>query len=234
MKASPGRWRIHLGGNIMTIRHAGRADRGLAALSVLLGVILAGCGGSSGVHTQAPTSDPPMTPTNSSATPQVSKSSSITPSSSASAIPTPKVTGAAQDVVAAYIAFYNLSTAADRDPAHADLAKLDQYLTGKARMLFNGAYRSMKSHGLAYRGTPDVPRLKVGSIRSPSFMFLTNCPAASTSDPFVQYNVSTGEPVASRKPPVPPPWKRTISMKKVGGGWKVTDILVDTSKTCSG
>jgi hypothetical protein len=218
----------------MTIRDAGLADRGLAALSVLFGVLLAGCGGSSGVRTQAPTSDPPMTSTSSSAPPSVSTSSSTTPSSSASAIPTPKVTGTAQDAVAAYIAFYNLSTAADRDPAHAALPKLDRYLTGKAKTLFDGAYSSMKSHGLAYRGTPDVPRLKVGSILSPSSMFLTNCPAASTRDPFVQYNVSTGKPVASRKPPVPPPWKRTISMKKVGGGWKVADILVDTSKTCSG
>jgi hypothetical protein len=217
----------------MTIRHAWLADRGIAALSVLFSVVLAGCGGSSGVHPQAATSDPPMTPTNSSATPPVSKSSSITPSSPASAIPTPKVTGAAQAVVAAYIAFYNLSTAADRDPAHADLAELDRHLTGRARTLFDGAYRSMRSQGLAYRGTPDVPRMKVGSILSPSFMFLTNCPAASTSDPFVQYHVSTGTPVAGSKPAVPPPWKRTISMKKVGSAWKVSDILVDTSKTCS-
>jgi hypothetical protein len=217
----------------MTIRQAGLAPKELAALLVLFAVVLAGCGGSSGVHTHAPTSDPPMTPTSSSATPPVSKSSSITPSSAASAIPTPKVTGAAHDVVAAYIAFYNLSTAADQDPAHADLAELDRYVTGKARTLFDGVYASMKSAGLAYRGTPDVPRLRVGSILSPSFLFLTNCPAASMRDPFVQYNVSTGEQVASRKPAVPPPWKRTISMKKVGGGWKVSDILVDSSKTCS-
>jgi hypothetical protein len=223
-----------LEGNIMTFRHAALVHRELAALSVLVAAVLAGCGGSSGVRTQTPTSDPPLTSSSSSATAPVSTSTSTTPSTSASAIPTPKATGTAQDAVAAYIAFYNLSTAADRDPAHADLAKLDQYLTGRARTLFDGVFQSMKSHGLAYRGTPDVPRLKVGSILSPSFLFLTNCPAASTRDPFVQYTVSTGKPVASSKPPVPPPWKRTISMKKVGGGWKVSDILVDTSKTCSG
>jgi hypothetical protein len=219
----------------MTNRHAALARRELAALSVLLlAAVLAGCGGSSGVRTQAPTSDPPMASTSSSATPPVSASPSTTPSSSATAIPTPKVAGAAEEVVAAYITFYNLSIAADRDPAHADLAKLDRYLTGKAKTLFDGVFRSMKSAGLAYRGTPDAPRLQVGSILSPSFLFLTNCPAASTSDPFVQYHVSTGKPVAVRKPAVPPPWKRTISMKKVGGEWKVSDILVDTSKTCSG
>jgi hypothetical protein len=204
-----------------------------AALPALLAaVLLVGCGGGSGVRTQAPpTFAPSMTSTSSTAT--SSTSTSATLPSSASAIPTPTVKGVTPDAVAAYISFYNLSIAADRDPAHADLAKLDSYLTGKAKTLFDGAYGSMKSAGLAYRGTPDVPRLKVGSILSPSFLFLTNCPAASTSDPFVQFNVSTGKPVASSNPAVPPPWKRTISMKRVGDGWKVSDILVDTSKTCS-
>jgi hypothetical protein len=89
----------------------------------------------------------------------------------------------------------------------------------------------MKSSGLAYRGTPDAPRLKVGQILSPTFMFLTSCPAPSANDPFIQYNVSTGKPVVVKKPPVAPPWKRTISMQKVGASWKVSDILVDTRKT---
>jgi hypothetical protein len=99
--------------------------------------------------------------------------------------------------------------------------------------LYDGVYASMKSSGLAYRGTPDAPRLKVGQILSPTFMFLTSCPAPSASDPFIQYKVSTGKPVVVKKPPVAPPWKRTISMQKVGASWKVSDILVDTSKTCS-
>ena len=99
--------------------------------------------------------------------------------------------------------------------------------------MYDGVYASMKSSGLAYRGTPDAPRLKVGQILSPTFMFLTSCPAPSASDPFIQYQVSTGKPVVVKKPPVAPPWKRTISMQKVGANWKVSDILVDTSKTCS-
>jgi hypothetical protein len=141
----------------MTIRRAALAHREHAALSVLLAAVLTGCGGSSGVRTRAPISDPPMSSTNSSATPPASTSTSTTPSSSASTIPTPKVTGPAQDAVAAYIAFYNASGAADRDPAHADIAALDRYLTGQAKTLFDSNYASMKKSGLPYRGMAPDP-----------------------------------------------------------------------------
>jgi hypothetical protein len=214
----------------MALRNAGMARKAPIALAVVLAALLVADCGSSGVHTQTPTSDPASSSTSTSPVPSTSSAAST---ATPSAIPTPSVTAPAQDAVNAYIAFYNLSTAADRDPAHADLAQLDKYLTGKAKSLFDGVYANMKSGGLAYRGTPDAPRLKVGSILSPSFLFLTSCPAASTSDPFVQYNVSTRKPVATTTPTVPPPWKRTISMQIVGGGWKVSDILVDSSRTCS-
>ncbi|MDP9093012.1 MAG: hypothetical protein M3N95_08750 [Actinomycetota bacterium] len=221
----------------MTSRHTGPARIGLSLLPVLLAAeLVAGCGGSSGVHTQAPTSDSP-TPSasvTSGSSSTSSSTSSSAPTSSSTTIPTPSVTAPAQDAVDAYITFYGLSTAADKDPANADVAQIDQYLTGKAKTLYDSVYASMKADGVAYRGTPDAPRLKVGSILSPTFMFLTSCPAPSASDPFIQYKVSTGKPITVTKPPVAPPWKRTISMKKVGSGWKVSDILVDTSKTCSG
>lgn len=221
----------------MTSRRTRVAHVGLAAFAGLLAVaLLAGCGGSSGVHTQTPTSDPPSSTTSvttsapSSSPPTVSSS---TPPSSSPTIPTPTVTAPAQDAVDAYITFYGLSTVADKDPANADIAQLDQYLTGKAKTLYDGVYAGMKADGVAYQGTPDAPRVKVGQILSPTFMFLTSCPAPSVSDPFIQYKVSTGKPVVVKKPPVAPPWKRTISMQKVGANWKVSDILVDTSKTCS-
>lgn len=224
-------------GGCMASRHTGPARIGFSLLAVFLAVVLlAGCGGSSGVHTQTPTSDSPTPTASSPSNPSTSAStstSSSTPTSSIPSIPTPSVTPAAQDAVNAYIAFYGLSTAADKDPANADVAHLDQYLTGKAKTLYDGVYASMKSSGLAYRGTPDAPRLKVGEIFSSTFMFLTSCPAPSASDPFIQYQVSTGKPVVVKKPPVAPPWKRTISMQKVGASWKVSDILVDTSKTCA-
>jgi hypothetical protein len=209
----------------------------------LVTLALVGCGSSSAVDTQNPTSGPASATNTSSPASPVSRSPSssitTTPISTSSTRPsstiaTPTVNHSGQGAVDAYIAFYNLSTSADRDPAHVDIAELDQYLTGKAKSLYDGVYASMKSAGLAYRGTPDAPRLTVGSVLSPRFVFLTSCPAASATNPFVQYKVSTGKPIVTKKPRVPPPWKRTISMRKVGSSWKVSDILVDTSKTCSG
>jgi hypothetical protein len=221
----------------MASTHSALARVGVPLLRVLLAaVLLTACDGSSGVNTQTTTSAPPSPSASSPSDPSTSSStstSSSNPTSSIPAIPTPSVTPAAQDAVNAYIAFYGLSTAADKDPANANLARLDQYLTRKAKALYDGVYASMKSSGLAYRGTPDAPRLKVGQILSPTFMFLTSCPEPSASDPFIQYKVSTGKPVVVKKPPVAPPWKRTISMQKVGASWKVSDILVDTSKTCA-
>lgn len=219
----------------MTIRHAALAHRELAALSVLLAAVLTGCGGGSGVRTQAPTSEPPITSTSSSAPSSVSTSTSTTPSSSASAVPTPKVTGTAQDAVAAYIAFYNASGAADRDPAHADLAALDRFLTGKAKTLFDSNYASMKKFGLAYRGTAPDPRVKVRQVFSGKSVFLESCPLPSKTHPYVEYRVSTGKPVAARvKRNPPPPYLLILPMVKVGDHWKLSDVLQNTSKTCTG
>lgn len=219
----------------MTIRRAAPALKEFAALPVLLAVLLAGCEGSSGVSTQAPTSTPPITSSSSPATAAVSTSRSTTPSSSASAIPTPKVTGTAQDAVAAYIAFYNASGAADRDPAHAGIAALDRYLTGKAKTLFHSSYASMKKAGLAYRGTAPDPRVKVRQVFSGTSVFLESCPLLSATDPYVEYTVSNGKPVAAgvkRNPP--PPYLLILPMVKVEGLWKLSDVVQNTSKTCTG
>ena len=219
----------------MTYKHAALVHRQLAALSTLLAAVLAGCGGSSGVRTQTPTSDPPMTSPSSSATSPVSTSMPTTPSSSASAIPTPKVTGTAQAAVAAYIAFYNASEVADRDPAHADIAALDRYLTGKAKSLFDSNYASMKKSGLAYRGTAPDPRVKVRQVFSSTSVFLESCPLPSKTHPYVEYTVSNGKPVAAgakRNPP--PPYLLILPMVKVGDHWKLSDVLQNTSKTCTG
>jgi len=110
------------------------------------------------VITGAPSSSPPTI-------------SSSAPPSSSPTISTPSVTPPAQDVVDAYIAFYGLSTSADKNPANADIAQLDRYLTGKAKTLYGGVYAGMKADGVAYQGTPDAPRVKVGQILSPTFMF---------------------------------------------------------------
>jgi hypothetical protein len=219
----------------MAPRDAGMARFGLPVLPLLFAIVLlAGCGGSSGVHTQTPTSGP-VSSTGESSTPTASTSTTNPSTASTNKdVPTPTVTAPAQDAVNAYITFYNVSNAADIDPAHAELAKMNSLLTGKALTLFDGVLASLKKNGIAYRGTPPNPHVKVGSILSPTFMYLASCPKPLPSDePFVQYYVATGKIVPVTKPAVAPPYKVTVPMKKVNGSWKVADVLVDTSKTCT-
>jgi hypothetical protein len=221
----------------MTSRHAGQGRLvGSALLVLLAAVLLAGCGSNSGVHIQTPSLDPGPS-TSASATPSASPTSvARTATSSGSlGVPTPSVTAQAQSAVNAYIAFYNASGAADRDPAHADLAALDRYLTGKAKTLFDSNYASMKKSGLAYRGTAPDPRVKVRQVFSGTSVFLESCPLPSTTHPYVEYTVSTGKPVAAgtkRNPP--PPYLLILPMVKVGEHWKLSDVLQNTSKTCTG
>jgi hypothetical protein len=203
---------------------------GVAVAFVL--AVLTACT-SSGTHPQSfsPTSS---IPTSTTATNSASASSSNTSASRSIAppIPAPTVTPPAQDAVNAYIAFYNAMTAADQDPAHANVAKIDSYLTGKARTLFDGVLANQKKSGTAYRGTPPIPRVKVETIFSSTFMFLTSCPLESATDPFVEFDLSTGKPVPVTKPTIPPPYQLKLSMQKVNGGWKLADLLVDSRKTC--
>ena len=128
----------------------------------------------------------------------------------------------------------NLYNAATTDPRHADTATIDKYLSGKALTLTNDSLSGMAKTGYAYRGTPADPRLKVSSVVSPTFLFLTSCPLASSTDPYVEYSTATGKPVpVATRTPVPP-YLLTIPMKKTSGQWQVTDLVQDTSKTCGG
>lgn len=202
---------------------------------LLTTVVLAGCTDSAGVRTQSPPA-PATSDLSTIATPTPLPSESTSdPSSSPSlrlGLPTPTVTAPAQDAVDAYIALANAYDKASRDPAHADLAMINKYLSGKARTLFDKSITSMKSAGEAYRGTPADPRVRVQSVLSASSVFLSSCPAENSKDPFVEYYVATGKPVlvAKRKPP--PPYRLTLPMARVGSQWKLTDLIQDVSKTC--
>jgi hypothetical protein len=215
----------------VSFRQTGLARTALTALPVFCAtVLLAGCGGSSGVHTQTLTSDPP---TSMSTATSVTTSRTPSSSSSASAIPTPSVTAPAQSAVDAYIALANAYNKTSTDPAHADLATINRYLSGKALTLFDHSISSMKSAGQAYRGTPADPRVKVQTVFSASSVFLTSCPTDNSTDRFVEYYIATGKavPVAKRNPP--PPYLLTLPMQLVGSQWKLTDLLQNVSKTCS-
>lgn len=149
---------------------------------------------------------------------------------SSASVATPTVTPAAQGAVNAFISLYNALTAADRDPAHANLASFNQYLIGKALTLFDSEIKNQAKAHLAYRGTPDDPRVRVGQVLNSSFLFLTSCPRPSTSDPYVQYDVRTGKAVKVKRPVVTV--QRLISMKRSSGSWKVTDVVAG-NKRCA-
>jgi hypothetical protein len=222
----------------MASTHTGPARIGLPLVSVLLAVVLlAGCGGSSGVHTQTPTSDSPTASTSvTSGSPGTSMPStaSSAPTSPVPSITTPSVIPTAQDAVNAYIALSQATVVADRDPARADLTAINKYLTGKALTLIDGQYAAMRKTGQAYRGTPANPRVKVGTVVGSTLVFLSSCPLASKADPYTEYYVKTGQPVPVAKRTPPPPYLLTLTMKKVGDQWKLSDVLQNAGKTCTG
>jgi hypothetical protein len=160
-------------------------------------------------------------------------SSSSRPSSAPSppavpAVATPTVAPAAQAAVNAYIAFSNAEAKAVQDPKHADQTQLRAYLTGAAVAVFIPPIAQMASAGLAYRGAPDNPNLKVVGA-SPSTVLLSSCPLPDAADPGVEYYVSTGAPVAVGPGPYP---VKVITMSLVGGAWKVSNFVSDPGKLC--
>jgi cytoskeletal protein RodZ len=223
----------------MASRHTGPGRIGLSLLPVLLAVvILAGCGGSSGVHTQTPTSDSPTpsTSTTPSTTATTPSTSSTAPSSSTHTFPPPTVTPPAQDAVNSYYADYNAGTAANRDPAHADLTWISTYETGDVRTQTEQSFAYMKSHQLAFRGAAPNPSVKVQSVLSPKVLILTSCLVTDKSDPWIEYSTATGKAVPTGTPRnPPPPYLLRIFMKASSGStWQITSVLQDTSKTCTG
>lgn len=101
--------------------------------------------------------------------------------------------------------------------------------------MFDQIFANMKAKGLAYRGRPGDPRVKLQTVISPTAVFLTSCPMASPTDPYTQYYVKTGKavpPPPQRDPP--PPYKLTLTMVHQAGQWKLSDLLQNVGKTCTG
>ncbi len=200
---------------------------------------LAACG-SSGAHTQSispsPTPSTSVPPTVSPTSTSTSTSASATdsPASSSAGVPTPTVTPSGQAAVDAYVADFNADTAASRDPANADLAWIAQYETGTARTQTEQSYANLKASHLAFRGKAPNPSVKVQSVLSSTAVTLTSCLLVDKSDPWIEYDTTTGKavPVATRNPP--PPYLLTIFMKASGSQWQIYDVLQNSSKTCQG
>ena len=140
---------------------------------------------------------------------------------------------AAQPAVDSYLAFYSLNAAYSRDPARADLSKLSDYLTDQALTTIVYDFTSMKQAGLAYRGTGPIPRLRVAAVGSgSSVVLLANCPKVATTDPLEEYNVKTGVALPPKKLNPPPPYLQALTMRLDGSRWKLSNIAIDSSKTC--
>lgn len=110
-------------------------------------------------------------------------------------------------------------------------SRMYPYYTIEAAPIFEDSLISMAALGLAYRGTPDDPRVKVGEIRSPQEVVLISCPKDSPTDPYVQYTKANGQPVP---PSSSPAYQKTITMIESGGTWKISDIYSDKSVVCEG
>jgi hypothetical protein len=207
----------------------GRPHPAMTIAAVLAAVtVLGACGGSSGTHTQS--FSPAPSNSSSAVSSTASFGSSPSPTSSFS---TPKVARAAQPAIDSYMAFYSLNAAYSRDPAHADLSKLSDYLTGQALATIVDDFTSMRQAGLAYRGTGPIPRLRVAAAGSRSTVVLANCPKVATTDPLEEYNVTTGVAVPTKRLNPPPPYLQALTMRLDGGHWKLSNIAVDSSKTCA-
>lgn len=224
----------------MASRHTRPAGLRLLLLPMLLAaVLLTGCGGSSGVKTQTPTSDPPSsmsTSPSTSGSTSPSTPSSSTHSGSTQSVPTPTVTPTAQEAVNSYYADFNAGTRALRDPAKADLSWIAKYETGKFRTQDEQSFASLKAQHLAYRGSAPRPNVKVQAVLSPTAVILTSCLVIDPSNPWVEYDTTTGKAVPAGKPRTPPPpYLLTFFMKmSSASSWQISSVVQDTSKTCKG
>ncbi len=231
----------------MAPRPAGTAHFGLSLILLLVAaaVLFAGCGGSSGVHTQSPTTKSPTpsnsttaTPSKTPATPSTTATTRLatTPSIATRTLTPPSVTPAAQGAVNGYYADYNARIQSLRSPAKSDLSWIAKYETGKFRTQDEQSYASLKAQHLAYRGAAPNPNVKVQGVLSRTAVILTSCEVVDASDPWEQYDTATGKAVPKSKPrKPPPPYLLTFFMKANSGStWQITSVVQDTSKTCKG
>lgn len=212
-------------------------SRAVVIVSALLGcAVLAAC--TSGTNTDPPPSGSSATSSSASPSSSVpSRTTSSAPSRSTSSkstkpVATPTVQPAAQAAVNSYMQLDGLVNSASRDPAHADTRRFSAYAVGAGLTAVVGSIEQMKKYGLAYRGTPPDPRIKVVAASAASVV-LSSCPLAAASDPFVQYVVATGRTVPIVKRTPPPPYVRALTMHFVGDRWKLASVAINGSKTCT-
>jgi hypothetical protein len=193
----------------------------LAVCAAARALVLAACG-SAGVRLENP-----------------EKTDSSAPPATSAPPPSPSWTppdyGTAQPAVQAYLAMVDAFHQALRDPAHADTAAFDKYLTGQAKGLFDGSISSEQASKLAYRGTFPEDRVTVtkNDVTNPVLpeVTLRDCPALN--DSWVQYDTTTGQAVQVETSDPPPPYANSVQLFLLRNQWTVTEFSADVSRTCT-
>lgn len=198
----------------------------LATLSL---AALAACGSSTTRTQSLSPSTPDSSASHLSTSPQSSSSSGTTSRSASKPVPTPSVTPAAQSAVNAYVGLYNLTSALGLDPAHANTSKIAPYVTAATLPQWRQVFATMAKNGVAYRGIPDDPHLKVVSASGQSVV-LSSCPTPNSHDPYIQYVVATGKPVPTTTSKTLRP--KAITVLYVSGRWRVASVIPDEGRIC--
>jgi hypothetical protein len=156
-------------------------------------------------------------------------------SSSTSAAPTwsPPDYGSVTPAVQTYLAFMSAwnSVLTSTKPS---TVGVDKYLTGQAKSVFDQAAISDPTQ--AYRGTPPTSRVLVVTSKLTGTLpqaTLSDCPLASPTNPFVVYDVKTGNAVATTPPNVAAPYESTVKLFEVNNHWLITSYTTDFTKTCT-
>jgi hypothetical protein len=208
--------------------------------ALLIGTLVgaAGCSGGSGKPAASATATNGLpTPSSTSrpvrTTTTTSRPATTTPKATAT-IAVPKVEKSAQGAVDAYIDYLRAAVYVEADPGEIRRGDMNKLLGAKARTGINASLDALAKAGIAYRGTPPDPRVKVIEVASSKLVLLSSCPLQSKSDPYRQVVVATGKPVkvSDRRPG--PPYLRTLTMFHNKKRWVLIKFSDDTSRTCTG
>lgn len=169
-------------------------------------------------------------------TPSASTSEKRSATSTASSSANPET----QPALAAYLAFTEAATAAQRDPAafsrsEESASAFTSVAFDPIRIAYIGYIGQLARANTAFRGTPSQPRVTVKSVALAAkpypLVVLTDCPTPAPT--WHAYEVESGKAVPDAVGSVPPPYELTIEVIKVNGRWGASKVDVDKSRTCT-
>jgi hypothetical protein len=131
----------------------------------------------------------------------------------------------------------DLINAAYANPGGVPTSTFDMYLGGQAKLTFDAGIQQAATEGYAYEGTPPQSRLSVveNKANDPALpqVTLKDCPLYSIADPYIAFNVATGQPEPAPSQSVAPPYAATSTWFEINGQWTMTTYQVDGSRTCT-